>query len=190
MITRLLLAHEGINDNGDKIIVPGRVPALNGSLKYWAVTKTDNGWTVPLLCARVSVETPIWAKWCFCTPFWISQLTIHENVDGLIHSACIAECITPTPSAIVWAVLSQKGVQEWYFLCPQKWHFSLSDFVFCWQLLHRNYCHGKYHYSQVPYSESQIPLLSQLLSCTYICTHKRAFVRTFVHTYVHLYART
>ena len=32
----------------------------------------------------------------------------------------------PTPSTIVWADLSQKGVQKPHFLCHQKWHFFLS----------------------------------------------------------------
>jgi hypothetical protein len=46
-------------------------------------------WTdrAPVLCT-CSVETWIWAKWCFLPTFWISQLSIHENVVSLIHSSC------------------------------------------------------------------------------------------------------
>lgn len=63
----------------------------------------------------------------FVPPFWISQLSINENVVSFLHSTCIVECKNPTPSAIVWADLSQKGVQKRHFLCHRKSHFSLAN---------------------------------------------------------------
>jgi hypothetical protein len=95
------------------------VPALGGSLQYWAVTKrtTDGPCT---LVTPVSVESPINHTVVFGLPFWISQQSINENVVSSIHSTCILECIRANSKCNCVSRSFSKGKPKSALFRPQK----------------------------------------------------------------------